>query len=238
MDEASDSVRTKGGDWDERTNAGIPGRSQPGAAREGFADRLGGEVPVYFWLSKRRRRSCVFFGILIGVVILSSVSDFSPSHAVGWLLLPYFAYASFNLLRVGLDRRPRFEITAEGFVDRTSWGGGDLRIEWSDIRDVRGTTFGGRLEIVVRDPAKVRRKAGWPRRFWMFLGALYGKRTISIIPSSPGPSLQDLKSRIEDRLFEFERNQLDFRTNEPLTEEPDSDVPPVQPGKIVGPETP
>jgi hypothetical protein len=51
----------------------------------------------------------------------------------------------------------------------------------------------------------------------MFLGALYGKKTISIIPTASGPNLVELKARLDDRLFEFERSQLHQGMNDQLS---------------------
>lgn len=190
----------------EETEGGLSVRS--GGAESTLSDRFGNEAPDRYELSGRRRWAFVLFGVFYGLVALLSISDFSPSSVVGWLGLPILGLGSFHFLRAGLDSKPRFEFTSEGFVDRSCMGGGALHVRWEEIRGIEWTTFGGQLEISVRDPAKVRARAGWPRRFWMILGALYGKKTISIIPTASGPNLVELRARLDDRLFEFERSQL------------------------------
>lgn len=159
-------------------------------------------------MSPKHRLRYVFFGLGYSALSVLALSDFSPSGFLGWLGLPLLGIGTFHFLRIGLDSRPRFEFTSDGFVDRTFMGGGDLHLRWEDIQDVRWTAFGAQLEILVRDPAEVRRRAGWPRKLWLLLGTLYGKKTISVLPSSAGPNLVELKARIEARLFEHERSRL------------------------------
>ena len=166
------------------------------------------DQPTHYSLSPKQRLRYVFYGMGYSALSVLALSDFSPSGILGWLGLPLLVVGTFHFLRIGLDTRPRFEFTSDGFVDRTFMGGGDLRLQWEDIQDVRWTTFGGQLEILVRDSADVRRRAGWPRKLWMYLGTLYGKKTISVLPSSAGPNLVELKARIEARLFEHERSRL------------------------------
>jgi hypothetical protein len=163
-----------------------------------------------YFMPRRRRIAYVFYGFFYGAICLLSISDFSPSGLLGWLALPLLGYGSFHFLRAGISSKPRFEMSDDGFVDRTFMGGGDLRLNWDEIQDLRWTTLGGRLEAKVEYPAKVRKRAGWPRRFWMSLGALYGKKTVSILPTSSGPNIVELEPLIEARLFEYERSQLGF----------------------------
>jgi len=147
----------------EQIEAGLPGRSL------GVEPSPPEEALERYELSIGRRRAYVAYGIFYGLITLLSISDFSPSNTVGWFALPLLGMGSFHFLRAGLDPSPRFEFTPDGFIDRSSMGGGALRLRWEEIRGIEWTTFGGQLEISVQDCAKVRARAGWPRKFWMFL---------------------------------------------------------------------
>jgi len=170
-----------------------------------YEDRvLDGSGPM----SAGSRAASTVFGLACGVLALVSILETSPSSVPGWFGVLILAMGGFHFLRMGLSSRPRFEITEDGFIDRRFIGGGELHLEWDEIRDVRLARFGGQLEVFVRDPAAVRARAGWPRKLWMHLGALYGKNSYSIHPWYVGPNLVELRRFMERRMLELERSRI------------------------------
>jgi len=188
--------------------------SPPLVDGEGWTHEPGEEDRVWYSMPTRRRIAYVVYGLFYGALSLLVFADFPYSSVFDFLIGPLLGYGSFHFLRAGLSSKPRFEMTADGIVDRTFMGGGDLHLAWREIRDLSWTPFGGQLEVLVADLRNTRERAGWPRRFWMLTAALRGKKTISIIPTSSGPNLAELGPIIQERLFEFERSQMGLTSPE------------------------
>ncbi len=142
---------------------------------------------------------------MIGVLGLIPMDQ---ADVYSWLLVTFMGLLSVHLFRRALDPRPRFEVTSHGITDRTGLGGGDLFIRWEEIREIRDTPFGGNLEILVQDPAQIRKRAGWPRRLWMMLGAAKGKGEVTITSDPLGPNMAKLREHVEAGLLAYERAKL------------------------------
>ena len=159
------------------------------------------------WSLKHRLISTVVGG---GAAVIGAWGLFPLDQADvhSWILVAFMGFLSFHGFRRAFDPRPRFEVTPDGITDRTALGGGDLFIRWEEIREVRDPRFLGILEVLVRDPSLIRKRAGWPRRLWMMLGAAMGKREISITADALGPNMTELRGHVEAGLFAFERAEL------------------------------
>lgn len=145
------------------------------------------------------------FGLGILWALFCLMNFFPPSHhaMAPWLFGPLGGLASLHFVWRAFDRRPRLVVNSEGIMDRTAPLGGSLFIPWSQVLEVSAGRYGGRVSLLVRDPAAVWRQAGVMRRLWMKLGAVLGLRAVPISVTVLG-----LKERLDSGLLEFERREL------------------------------
>ncbi len=159
------------------------------------------------WSIKRRLASFVV-GVAFAVIGVSGLIPMDQADVSSWVLVMTTGFLGFHWFRRALDPRPRFEVNSDGITDRNGAGGGDLFIGWEEIREIRGKSFGMAMEVLVRDPAEVRKKAGWPRRLWMMLGAAMGKRAVTIASDGLGPNMRRFREHVEAGLLAYERVEL------------------------------
>ena len=163
-------------------------------AGQGTAGRRLGEAGLALFFA--------FFGLIIG---------FPPSGTplLPWVLVPILSgLTSLHFLLRVFDRRARLIIDAEGITDRTSIGGGELRIPWAEVLSVSTSGWQSTVELQVRDPSALRQGVGPSRRLWMWLGHVFGKRSVSITPTLLGMNKKKLHESLDDGLLRFERSEL------------------------------
>lgn len=181
---------------------------------------------VVGWSSKwsaKQRVASLGIGVAATVIGVLGLLPVYEGNLSTWLLAAFMGVLGVHGIRRAIDPRPRIEVTSDGITDRTALGGGDLLIRWEEIREVRLTPLGGKLELIVEDLAAVRKRAGWPRRLWMMLGAAKGKKAITITSDPLGPNMAIVRRQVERGLLAHERAELG------LPPSPDRDV-----GRIEG----
>ena len=153
------------------------------------------------------------FGMMWAVFVLAAVFPPSGSHAFLWFTLPFGTLMATHFLRRAFDSSPRLVVSSSGILDKTSPFGGTLTIPWEDVLSVR--PWGGGVEVEVRDPADLRRRAGLGRRCELLIRRIFARKSVLITPTLAGTSRRDLMRELEAALHRFERAQLGF-TPEPL----------------------
>lgn len=156
----------------------------------------------------RRRLSEAGMGVLWALYAFLNVFPPSHEHFAPWLVIPVCLLSSAHFLARAFDRRPRFTMDPAGLLDRTSIAGGQLQIPWRDILSVTASRWRGTVEVEVRDFEELCRNAGLRRRMALRLGALFGKRTVSVRPTLLGLSREHLRERLDAELLRFERSSL------------------------------
>jgi hypothetical protein len=150
------------------------------------------------------------FGALNLLISLLLFIDLFVSRGGGWLLPLLMGYIGVHFVRLAFDARPRFQVDEGGIIDRTFMGGGELRIPWEMVREVRVTGLGGALHVDVLEDAKLWRGAGWPRNLVLRLESLLGKRSVQVMAGSHLPNRSQVKDLLEAKLLAHERKQLGF----------------------------
>lgn len=163
----------------------------------------------------RRRLSEVGVGALWALYALLNVFPSSHEGFAPWLVGPFCVLASLHFLARAFDPRPRLVVDGEGIWDRTSIAGGQLHIPWHDILGVTVSKWRGTVEVEVRDFDELCRTAGLRRRIALHLGALFGKHTVSIVPTLLGLNREQLRKRLDKGLLEFERTALGLSPEAP-----------------------
>lgn len=150
---------------------------------------------------------------------------FPPSHErfAPWLVIPLCVLASLHFFARAFDGRPRLMMDDEGILDRTSIAGGQLQIPWQDILGVTASRWRGTVEVEVRDFEELCRHTGLRRRTALRLGALLGKRTVSITPTLLGLSREQLRERLDAGLLRFERSSLGLGPEAPRLPEQETE---------------
>lgn len=145
--------------------------------------------------------------------VLAAIDGIGPGFT-RWLLPAVLGINTIHFLRRALDPRPRLALERDGIRDRTSIGSVGLFIPWEEVEGVQIAPGRRTVELRVRDPVRLRQTTGWVRRFWMVVGGLAGKKTISINPGFLSLKKHELTDIIEEGLFAFERSQLGFGSEE------------------------
>lgn len=130
------------------------------------------------------------------------------------LLLPFaaiLAFVSFQFFQRAFDVRPRLIVDSDGITDRTAAGSGPICIPWSEVLRVSGS-WGGTIELEVKNPKWLRTRVGMARRVGM---TLLGKRTFSVAPALLGISKSELQEQIARELGEFELRELGMKAEVP-----------------------
>jgi hypothetical protein len=165
-------------------------------------------IPLTCLMSRRQRVESFVAGLL--GLTLAALAVFSPSsfHAFRWTIGSLMGVLGLYGFRLALSSKPLFEMDSIGIVDRSSIGGGELRIRWDEMIDVRGSALEGTTVFHVRDRKQILRRAGWLRRIWMLPGIFSPRNTITLRPGKFGPRFEVLRERIQEALFEQERVEL------------------------------
>jgi hypothetical protein len=169
-----------------------------------------GFVPKVTWWSRLAEFA---LGTLWAVFAVALAFPPSWSDPFLWFGLPFGTLMATHFLRRAFDSSPRLVVDTSGILDKTSFFGGTLAIPWEDVLSVHA--WGGGVEIEVRDPADLRRRAGLGRRLELFIRRILGRKAAFITPAFLGVSPPELARELQTALHRFERAQLGF-TPDPL----------------------
>ena len=167
------------------------------------------DTSVAFPVVRRRTAFGLAFFFLINflfhLLFVPPSASFLP-----WVFPALMGVLSLNFFRRALDTRPGLVLTPGGIEDRTSTVGGKLFIPWDEVRGIEISRTRQTLEVEVRDMLRIRENTDWPRRIWMLLGRVFGKKTVSIDPALFGLKKEELKEQVDEAQFEHERSALGF----------------------------